>query len=178
MNLEQLCRTASKNWDNIPDKKKALRYIRYQFELLAWKRNKLKLGAIAFDIKEIKIDQFVVWELIEIRYIRQDTTAEDENKLENVLKRLGWHWDIKNMIALFVVIFNIFCLILGFFKMQYINYLPSLAFRDECCDFALKSGLEIIFKPSLIETFRKFSTANFWMVDLFMEFCATFNLIF
>lgn len=178
MNLEHLCKTIRENWDNIHDKKKILRYLRYQFELLNWKRNKLKLGAIAFDIKETKVDEFVVWEEIEIRYIRQDTTLEDENKLENILKRQGWHRDIKNMIAMGVVIFNIINLIFKFIKGQYQTYFPSLAFRNDYCDFALKFGFETIFTPNYIGFFRNFSCLNFWLVDLFTDFCITFDLIF
>lgn len=178
MNLEQLCRTVKENWDIIPDKKKALKYIRYQFELLAWKRQKLKLGAIAFDIKETRLDEIVVWEDIEIRYIRQDTTTEDERKLENVLKRLGWQWDVKNIIAMSVVIFNAFCLLLAFIKMQYAKYLPTLAFRDPTCDYVLRYGFEAVFTPGTVGHFKSASFFNFWLVDLFTEFCVYFNVIF
>jgi len=178
MNLEQLCRTIKDNWDIIPNKKWALKYLRYQFELLAWKRNKLKLGAIAFEIKEYKFDEVVLWEEPEIRYIRQDTTIEDEQKLENILKRLGWQWDMRNYIALSVVLFGAFCYVIALLKIEYYNRLPTLAFRDPHCDFILRFGFETCFTPRSVGIFNDFTKMNFWLVDLLTDFCIHFNIIF
>jgi len=178
MNLEQLCRTINENWDKIPDKKRALRYLRYQFELLAWKRQKLKLGAIVFEVKETRLDGILVFEDIEIRYIRQDTTTEDERKLENVLERLGWKWDVKNVIAMAVVIFNAVCLAYATIKLQYQHFLPSIAFRDERCDYALRYSFEVTFNPKLIGSLDFANRFNFWMADVFTDFCINFNVIF
>lgn len=89
MNLEHLCKSIKENYYRLKDEKKALLFLRYQFELLAWKRQKLKLGAIVFEIKKIVIAGITLHEDIEIRYIRQDTTRDDELKIENRLKALG-----------------------------------------------------------------------------------------
>lgn len=89
MNLEHLCRTIKNNYNKLKDEKKALLFLKYQFELLAWKRQKLKLGAIVFEIKEFVVSGITLYQDIDIRYIRQDTTHDDELKIENRLKALG-----------------------------------------------------------------------------------------
>lgn len=178
MNLEHLCQTVLERWDEIPDKKRALRYVRYQFELLAWKRNKLKLGAIAFDVKEFKFDEVVLIEEIEIRYTRQDTTVDDEQKLENVLKRIGWQWDIKNYIALSVVIFGGLIYFYAELKLLYQKHLPTLAFREPHYDYLLKYSFDVTFTPGSVGIFKKLSEMNFWLVDIFTDFCTYFSVIF
>lgn len=60
MNIEHLCQFVSKNFSSLKDKQKALNFVRYHFELLAWKRNKLKLGAIVFEIKEFVFHKTVL----------------------------------------------------------------------------------------------------------------------
>lgn len=88
MNFERCCSLVYENQHLLRDKKKALLYLNYHRELLIWKRNKLKLGAIAFVVKEYKFDEVLLFEDIEIKYIRQDTTIEDERKLEFLLNKL------------------------------------------------------------------------------------------
>jgi hypothetical protein len=178
MNLEHLCKTITTRWEEIPDKKRALRYVRYQFELLAWKRQKLKLGAIAFDVKEFKFDEIVLWEEIEIRYTRQDTSVDDEQKLENILKRLGWQWDVKNFIALGVVIFGALLYSYVVLKGLYQKHLPTLAFREFHYDYLLKYSFQATFAPGSVGIFKKLSDLNFWLVDVFTDFCTYFNIIF
>jgi hypothetical protein len=47
------------------------------------------LGAIVFEIKEIAMAGITLIEDIDIRYIRQDTSRDDNLKIENRLKALG-----------------------------------------------------------------------------------------
>jgi hypothetical protein len=108
MNFERCCNIISENRHFLRDKKKTRIYLQYHWELLIWKRNKLKLGAIVFIVKEYKFDEIVLWEEPEIKFIRQDTTLEDERKLEVLLEKLNWEWNAKNYIALAVVVFDFF----------------------------------------------------------------------
>lgn len=104
LNLEHLCRIVRENRFRLRSVRKALFFLRYQFELLAWKRNKLKLGAIVFEIKEINYTNIFLVEEINIRYIRQDTSREDSLTLEAQLKATGWHWNFRSVCAMFVTI--------------------------------------------------------------------------
>lgn len=63
-------------------------YLEEQDNLLI-KRKKLKLGAISFEIKEHTAPgtAFVLFETIDIRFINQDNTEEDERSFESRLAR-------------------------------------------------------------------------------------------
>jgi len=178
MNIEQLCRTVKERWSEIKNKRKAIWYLIYQFELLAWKKQKLKLGAIVFEIKEVKFDNTVLWEDIEIRFIRQDTTEDDYRKLENILKRLGWQWDAKNIIALSTVIIGFISYFIAYLRLMYYKYLPTLAFRADHFDFVIKFGFESTLTPYATESVAPLFRLNYWMVDVLTDFCVYFNIIF
>jgi len=178
MNLEHMCQQIKENYHRLKDEKKALFFLRYQFELLAWKRQKLKLGAIAFEIKEVLFDKTLLWEEIEIRYIRQDTSIDDEQKLENILERLGWKWDAKNVIAITVVILGGLSYLIALLRIQYYKKLPTIAFRSEHLDEILKFGIDSSFSTVDIGSLGTLLKNSYWLVDFIFEFCVYFNVIF
>ena len=178
MNFERCCFLVKQNEHRLINKQRTLIFLHYHWDLLLWKRNKLKLGAIVFVIKEYKFDEVVMWEDIEIKFIRQDTTEEDDRKLEVLLKRLNWEWNMKNYIALGVVFFGFFIQIWTFLKFQYCKYLPTLAYRSEHYDFILKCGFESAFSFNSIGFFYQMSAMNYWLIDVIVDFCIYFNLIF
>jgi len=53
------------------------------------KKEKLKLGYVTFEIKEIKIADYVITDTIEMVFSRQDNTITNELKLENRLAALN-----------------------------------------------------------------------------------------
>jgi hypothetical protein len=176
MNLEHLCKIVNDNWLQL-NKKHAIKVVKQQFELLAWKKNKLKLGAIAFEIKEHKLAELVLWEDVEIKYIRQDTTIDDEQKLENILKRLGWQWDAKNIIALNVVIIGFFSYFIANVRLLYYKHFPTLVIREGHFDYLIKYSFESTFSP-FFNSDSNFIKTNFWIVDSLTDFCILFDIIF
>lgn len=178
MNLEQLIKTIRQNFHRLKDENFALKFVQYHIELLAWKRNKLKLGAIVFEIKETYFHGILLREDIDIRYIRQDNTDADELKLENRLKAIGWKWDLKNFSALLVVIFGLLCEIYSHLYAWYCKNLPTLAYRSEHFDHILKYGFENSIIAGEIGFYKKLSGLNFWLVDFLTDFCVYFNIIF
>jgi hypothetical protein len=117
-------------------------------------------------------------EEIEIRYTRQDTSAEDERKIENILKRLGWQWDAKNIIAFCVITFSALIYLYVILRSLYQKHLPTLAFREYHYDYLLRYGFETTFSSKSFGIFKKLADTNFWMIDLFTDFCTYFNIIF
>jgi len=89
MNIEQLIKTIRENYSKLKNKTFALKFLRYHLELLQWKRNKLKLGAIVFEVKETYFHGVLLLEEVDIRYTRQDNTDTDELKIENRLKAIA-----------------------------------------------------------------------------------------
>jgi len=89
VNLEHLIKIVKQNYHRLRNEAFALNFIRYHIELLEWKRNKLKLGAIVFEVKETYFGGILLYEEVDIRYIRQDNTVTDNLKIENRLKAIG-----------------------------------------------------------------------------------------
>jgi hypothetical protein len=178
MNLEHLCRLVLLNYDKLTNKKLAIAFVSYQFKLLAWKKNKLKLGAITFEIKEVRAYEFLLWEDIDIRYIRQDNTESDELKLENILKSYAWKWDFKNVFALILVgsLFLVFLYALSY--CWYCDNLPSLAFRDKKLDKVVEFSLQTFFSPTPVGFIKKWVILNAWVNKVLVEYCLAFNLFF
>jgi hypothetical protein len=178
MNIEHLCRSVLENFHRIKDLKKALLYVRYQFELLAWKRQKLKLGAIVFEIKKIIIANITLHEDIEIRYIRQDTTKDDDLKIENRLKALGWQWDFKN-IGAFIVVFTLAMIFLyASVYVWYCENLPTLAYRDPDADKMIHFAFETSFNSPSLQIFRSLLFTNFLLIETLTNFCTNFDMLF
>jgi len=178
MNLEHLFKMIKNNYHKLPNKKRALKIFKYYYEVIEWRKSKLKLGAIVFEIKETFYHGIVILEEIDIRYIRQDNTVADSLKLETRLKAIGWKWDLKNIIAFLVVIF-FFCLeFYTYVHHWYCKNLSTLAFRAEHFDYVLRFGFEQTFTPNSIGDLKKWSLAHYWLVDLFTDFCTYFNIIF
>lgn len=79
------------------------------------KKQKLKLGSISFEITEVFLSKIKIYEKLEMRFTKQDTSFEDSLKLENRLKNLEWKSDIYNIIALIII--SIF--LLNFLYLQF-----------------------------------------------------------
>lgn len=89
MNLEQLFKLIKTNYRRIKNKKFAINLLKHHYDLLQRKKQKLKLGALVFEVKETIFYGVVIFEEIDIRYTRQDNTTADALKLENRLKTVG-----------------------------------------------------------------------------------------
>jgi len=86
MNLEHFYRFLLKNYNFLPNPKKTIRFFAYEFDNLLMKREKLKLGSIVFEFKEIFYGDIKINEIMEMRYNRQDNTEADRLKFDNLLK--------------------------------------------------------------------------------------------
>lgn len=178
MNLDHLVKTIKENYHLLRDETAALNFVRYHYELLQWKRNKLKLGAIVFEVKETYFNGVLLHEEIDIRYTRQDNTDTDELKIENRLKAIGWKWDLKNILALLTVIFGLCCEFYTYAHHWYCKNLPTLAYRADHFDYILKFGFENSLSAGNIGFFKKLSALNYWTIDTLTDFCIYFNIIF
>lgn len=178
MNLEQLCRTIRENYHRLKDERKALLFLRYQFELLAWKRQKLKLGAIVFEIKELVIAGITLYQDVDIRYIRQDTSHEDNLKIENRLKALGFKRDFKNIVALLVVILLGVTFLYAQAYVWYCDNLPTLAYRDPACDQLIRYTFSSTFSIKTVEFLKGLYLFNVWLSEILARYCIDYNVLF
>ena len=178
MNIEHLCQIISKNYSRLKNKGKTMLYLKYQFALLAWKQQKLKLGTLVFEIKEYTEGGIPITEEVEIRYTRQDNTDEDEMKFENRLKALNWKWDFSNVGA-FCIIASIIIFIIYFnLNNWYKDNLPTIAFRQEEYDCLIEKSFKMMFTDIRLFTSKWFIISNYWITDILFYFSINFDLLF
>nr|AEV66696.1 hypothetical protein [Oxytricha trifallax] len=64
---------------------------------------KTKIRFCGFWYKTIFLGNVFLYDTIEMRYTKQDTTEEDEMKLENRLEAIKWKWDFQNVLAFLII---------------------------------------------------------------------------
>lgn len=177
MNVDLLIKTIKKNFHRIKDLELTLKFVKYHIELLEWKKKKLKLGAIVFEVKETYFNGILIIEEVDIRYIKQDNTDTDNLKIENRLKAIGWKWDLKNFAALVTVIILTASQLYNYAYSWYCKNLPTLAYRSEHYDLVIKHGIENAFFLPNFGAFKKTLQLNYWLVDTVTDFCIYFNIL-
>jgi hypothetical protein len=106
MNFEQLFRQIKYNSNKLKNQEKTEAFVKNILKILRKNRKRLKLGKILFEFKKIIYGDIVIYEEVDIRFVRQDTTLDDELNIENRLKALNWQWDFKN-IGAFLIVFTL-----------------------------------------------------------------------
>lgn len=152
MNLEHLLKIILHNqnlWIKNPlVKTKIILFLKnYAFSLKS-KLKKLKLGSVGFDIKQFFLGNVFLYDTIEMRYTKQDTTEEDEMKLENRLEAIKWKWDFQNVLAFLIIVVFIWLLIKSYLDITLKDLFPSFYDTerfDVLSSYAFKSIFEVKF---------------------------------
>lgn len=173
MNFEQLFDHFSKK--NLINKS-FFTYMKNKISLINKKKQKLKLGTIAFQIKNIEIMGIHVGEEIDIKFTKQDTTREDSLKVENRLEALKWKWDFSNILAFLIIIFSILFFINAQFIYFYNDFLNILNSQTVNNDSLITFTLESFFKINTQST-KKFNHLNFFITDVLIDMCNYYNIL-
>lgn len=72
-------------------------------ENLQIKKNKMKVAKTGFEIKKIFYGEITIFEFLEMKFVNQDNTKEEELSLENRVRAFEWEADAKNIFALCVL---------------------------------------------------------------------------
>lgn len=138
------------------------------------KKEKLKLGTVVFEIKELTVAGYVVGDSIEMVYSRLDNTEMNSLKIENKLKELKWKWNFDNIFSLFLIISSFIFYFYSYFLTDiYQNLLQSLHDTNLNNDFLLKNVKNILF--SNLTFFNKFNNFNSILNSDLLDI---FNLLF
>ena len=138
------------------------------------KKEKLKLGTVVFEIKELTVAGYVVGDSIEMVYSRLDNTEMNSLKIENKLKELKWKWNFDNIFSLFLIISSFIFYFYSYFLTDiYQNLLQSLHETKLNNDFLLKNVKNILF--SNLTFFNKFNNCNSILNSDLLDI---FNLLF
>lgn len=179
MNFERLATKIFTNWSSVRDKKKTLIFLKYHYHILKIKKQKLKLGTVAFEIRQHFYGEVPLMETMEMRYIRQDNTIADELKLENRLNALKWKWNFSNIGAFIIVFFIAFTLFKYYLTLWYIETFPAFAIREERYDILVDYTFTSVFSvPSFISIAVKFKAVNLMLINYLVNCSINFNLLF
>lgn len=88
MNFEHLIKYIVINKHRIKDLNRIKKFLKYHYDVLKLNRQKLKLGNITFVIHEFDIKN-PLKEHISIKFINQDTSNSDEERLQRFNEELG-----------------------------------------------------------------------------------------
>ena len=167
MNLEWLKKITSKVDLNNSRNLKIFSFLKIKFT----NKEKLKLGSIIFEIKEITFAGFKIFENFEMRYINQDTTREDSLRIDNKLNSLKWKSDFNNIFAL-LIIFVIF--FTYFYSYIHFWFDETFYFLKENNDNILKDFLKESFSNNLLSS-SKLNRFNRFLNSTLID---SFNFIF
>lgn len=173
MNFEHLYKKLSKKY---PSNKKKLILLFEHFRIKNLLLQKLKLGLISFELKEFFFAGFKIYEVIEMRYSRQDNTFTDSLKLENRLKSLSWKWDFSNIIALIMIFLFVFLFVYVQIDYWFEKNLPSIVNNDSRYELLLNYTLKNLFVPSFNFPYL-FKNINIWLIETITNFCDIYDIL-
>lgn len=170
MNLEHLFTLIRQNFSKLKNKKKTILYFKYQLYVLWIKKQKLKLGKVALDIHEFQALGITIGYYVEMRYVNQDTSKDDEMRLDNRLKALNWKWDINNILAFLIVFFLASLFFAACLYTWYCNNLPAFAYRALKYDNLVKNSLKFFLNETDFLSFlRVYFNLNSFFFDIILD---------
>ena len=178
INLEHLAKIIINDYFKLKNPTFAIKLFIYYYLIILKKKKKLRLGKIVFEIKEIKYYNILIWSTFEMRYINQDTTVADEQKLENLVKRYEWKWNFNNIFSLICILSIIIIYIFKFLKKWYKKNLALIFFRELHYDYLIRYTIETVFSLHSIGIFNMNSKINLWTLNAIIEFCLYFDILF
>jgi len=178
MNFERLIQTFNNNYSKISNKRLALRNIIDEYSILKKKKQKLKLGKIIFEIKNMYFNEVLIYQELEMIYCRQDNTQTDALKPETILKRYAWQWDFNNIAAAIIV---------GYFAYSFAKLYVTHCFgwlvistnlsEEPRCQALLKYVFSSMVLDAKFVDFAPFRVANSFMYELLSEMVVFFKLL-
>jgi len=177
MNLEHFYRFLLKNYNFLPNPKKTIRFFAYEFDNLLMKREKLKLGSIVFEFKEIFYGDIKINEIMEMRYNRQDNTEADRLKFDNLLKLYDWKWDFPHIAAFLFVGSISFAYLYLLIQDWFYDTFPSFERNPDLTKKKLAGAFYYTFESKLPLAWSALRVVNFFLLHMMVEFCYFFNIM-
>lgn len=138
---------------------------------------KLKLGNVAFDLKEIFYGELKIYEFLEMRFSRQDNTIENSLKIETRLEKLKWKlkWNYFT-IVLFIIFFSLLIyFIYIYLSIWWENNIAKTFEYTIRYNTLTKQTFDILFQN--ISSFEKFSyPTNIFLIDILIKFCDYYRI--
>jgi len=179
MNFELIIKLIVKNFNRFKSKKVAQHWLSYEIYWYKWRVSKLKLGKIDYFITYDEINGVAYNLKYEMKHVRQDTTAEDEKKPENILKEhFSWKWESEYIGAAIVIVswilWNIYKNCANFFY----EHFGFLLHREERYEIIVRYLFKSIAESNLLSSMSKWESINYMLMECLTEFCLYFNILF
>lgn len=139
MDFKKLCKLYVANKDRIVDKKLMQERLYISYELLQYKKNKLKTGALKFTFKQLYYDEYLISSWFALESAAQDPNTF-EKKVKATLKLLDWAWDWPTILLLGTILGTL----LNYYGSRLSNFYNVYITGDYTQD-VLRVGLESIF---------------------------------
>jgi hypothetical protein len=156
-------------------KKKMIFFI-YKLKLKEYHIQKLKIGSLTFEIKEHLFLGFKIFEIIDIRYTKQDNTQEDSYKIDNRLNALKWKWDVYNILSLFIIISVLIFFLYFHFYGLFMEKFSFLFYKYYSTEIFLKTINDLLFNNNL-SFFKNFNYLNFLLSETLFNLCNYYNIL-
>ena len=163
---------------NSPWRKTIFSLLALEIEILQHRRERLYLGKVGFEFKPFMYNGINVCTLVEMTFTRQDMTRYEPYKLENLLQRFTWKTDTAHIIPLIILLYFMFRYFWKKFKAHVISELPTFFYRYEHYDAIIRIGFETTIYQCPIGSLKKWHYINLSMVDVLVDFCAYFDILF
>jgi len=159
-----------------PQKKLKISLYIKQLQIKHLNKQKQNLGSLTFDIKELKVAGFKIYEILDIRFTRQDNTQQDSIKIDKRLEALNWKWNLLNILS-FLIIF--FFVLFFFYNQFYFWYEENFSFincSSNKYDILLKYSFDLLFKNNS-NYFKNFFIMNSWLNNTLLDLCNQYNIL-
>lgn len=177
MNFEHLFRFIFKNFNKIKNKQIYKSFLLNEYDIYKIKKEKLKLGKVALEVKKISLGEIPVFETMEMVYTRQDNTVENELKLENRLKALDWKWNLDNILAFVIVVSFLSTYVYLETYDWLLSEFPSVVERDPRRDSLIKFNFYCLYgSPNLVK-FETFQLSSYWIYETICDLSMKLNII-
>jgi len=177
LNFDRLSSIVRQNYFRLKNKTATKKLLLYFYEIKQINREKLKLGKVSFEIKDHYDGEILLYETLEVIFCRQDNTAENEMKLENILKEYEWRWNFSNIGAALIIFFMLCLFIVYKVYLYYYEHFPAFAVRypqiDATFSFAIKLSYEV---PTFIES-NALRVANLVLHDTLGQLISNMDLV-
>lgn len=140
MDFKKACYFYVQNYSALKNRKQARKLVSTSYQLLQYKRKKLKTGSTTFVFKQLFYGDWLITQWFEMEFTNQTGSSDLQKGVERTLSMLDWSWDFKNLLLLGVISTTLF------------NYLTSYVedYYNSCIagnfeEVVIRTGLEAVF---------------------------------
>jgi len=140
MDFKKLCKLYIVNKDRMINKVLVHKAFYLSYELLKYKKNKLKIGELKFAFKQLYYDEYLISSWFELVSAAQDPNTF-EKKVKATLKMLDWAWDWSTIFLLGIIIGTL----INYYGSRLTSFYNIYIIGDYSQE-VLKAGLKQVFK--------------------------------